>query len=51
MSEAKGLYRTTAKNGMEVAFIDKGLGNALGIPRERYESSGYTPPFDQLPEK
>jgi len=50
MSEAKGVYRTTA-SGMEVAFIDKGIGSPIGIPRERYEESGYKPAFDALPEK
>ena len=50
MSEAKGVYRTTA-NGMEVAFIDKGIGNPIGVPRDRYEANGYKPAFDSLPEK
>ena len=51
MSDATGLYRTVHTNGMEIAFIDKGLGTPLGIPRERYESNGYQPPFESLPKK
>ncbi|WP_213546100.1 hypothetical protein [Vannielia litorea] len=51
MSEATGVYRTTHSSGMEVAFIDKGVGNPIGIPRERYESNGYKPAFDELPQK
>ena len=51
MSEAKGLWKTTHPSGMEIAYIDKGVGSPLGIPRERYEANGYQPPFDKLPEK
>lgn len=39
-------------NGMEVAFVDKGMGTApIGIPRDRYEAQGYEPPYENLPEK
>ena len=51
MSETKGIYRTVHTNGMEIAFVDKGVGTPLGIPRERYETNGYQPPYDSLPEK
>jgi len=50
MSEATGVYRTE-KSGMEIAFVDKGIGNPIGIPRERYEANGYKPPFEKLPKK
>lgn len=51
MSETtKGVYRTVI-NGMEVAYVDKGVGNPLGIPRARYEEQGYQPPFEELPEQ
>ena len=51
MSETKPLYRTTLPNGMEVAYVDKGLANPLGLTRELYEKGGYKPPFDELPVK
>lgn len=51
MSTTTGVYRTVHTNGMEIAFVDKGVGKPLGIPRERYEANGYQPPFDALPEK
>jgi len=51
MSNATGLYRTKHDNGMEIAFIDKGVGKPLGIPRDRYETSGYKPSWNELPEK
>jgi hypothetical protein len=51
MADAKGLYRTTLPNGMEVAYVDKGVGNPLGMPRELYEQAGHKPPFDDLPKK
>ncbi len=51
MSEATGVYRTKHSSGMDIVFIDKGVGEPLGIPRDRYEAKGYQPPFDKLPEK
>lgn len=51
MSETKGLHRSTLPNGMEVAYVDKGVGKPLGIPRDRYEQQGYEPAFDKLPEQ
>ena len=51
MSETKGVYKSTLPNGMEVAYVDKGVGKPLGIPRESYESNGYSPSYDDLPEK
>lgn len=51
MSEATGLYRSTHSSGMEIAFVDKGVGKPFGIPRDRYEAAGYQPPFENLPQK
>jgi hypothetical protein len=51
MSDAKPLYRTTLPNGMEVAYVDKGTKNPLGLTRELYEKGGYSPAFDDLPQK
>jgi hypothetical protein len=51
MSDAKPLYRTTLPNGMEVAYVDKGTANPLGLTREMYEKAGYQPPFEELPKK
>ncbi len=51
MSEATGVYRTVHTSGMEIAFIDKGVGTQIGIPRDRYEANGYQPPFESLPQK
>ncbi|WP_176473907.1 hypothetical protein [Actibacterium ureilyticum] len=51
MSEATGVYRTKAANGLEFAFIDKGVGKPIGIPRDQYETKGYKPTYDNLPEK
>ena len=51
MSEATGVSRGKAASGMEFAFIDKGIGKPIGIPRDQYESKGYQPPFESLPEK
>lgn len=51
MSDAKPLYRTTLPSGIEVAYVDKGLTNPLGLTRELYEKAGYTPAFDDLPRK
>ncbi len=51
MSESKPLYRTILPNGMEVAYIDKGMKNPLGLTREMYEKAGYQPVFDDLPPK
>ena len=48
---AKGLHRATLPNGMEVAYIDKGVGKPLGIPRDRYEEQGYEPAYEELPVK
>ena len=36
---------------MEVAYIDKGMKNPLGLTREMYEKAGYQPVFDDLPPK
>lgn len=49
MSEAKPLNRTSLPNGMEVAYVDKGLANPLGLTRELSAEGGYKPPFDELP--
>jgi len=51
MSDGKPLYRTTLANGMEVAYVDKGTKNPLGLTRELYDKAGYKPPFDELPAK
>lgn len=51
MSDAKPLYRTILPNGMEVAYVDKGTKSPLGLTREMYEKSGYTPAFEDLPKK
>ena len=51
MSETKGLHRTKLPNGMEVAYVDKGVGKPIGVPRDRYEAQGYQPAFDKLPEQ
>jgi hypothetical protein len=51
MSETTGLYRSVHSSGMEIAFVDKGVGKPFGIPRENYEKNGYQPPFEQLPQK
>lgn len=51
MSTTKGLYRTELANGMQVAYVDKGVGKPFGIPRDNYESQGYKPAFDSLPKK
>lgn len=51
MSDAKPLYRTTLPNGMEVAYVDKGTKNPLGLTRELYEKGGYKPAFDDLPKQ
>lgn len=51
MSDTKGLYRKTLPNGMEVAYVDKGVGKPFGLPRDRYEEQGYKPDFDTLPEE
>ncbi len=51
MSEATGVYRMKHANGMEFAFIDKGVGKPIGIPRDQYEAKGYQPKYDSLPEK
>ncbi|SMX45323.1 hypothetical protein [Actibacterium lipolyticum] len=51
MSETSGVNRTKLANGLEFAFIDKGVGKLIGIPREQYEANGYQPPFESLPEK
>lgn len=51
MSETKGLHRTKLPNGMEVAYVDKGVGKPIGVPRDRYEAQGYQPAFDTLPEQ
>lgn len=51
MSEVKGLYRQKHANGMEFAFIDKGVGKPFGIPRASYEQQGYAPKYDELPEQ
>jgi len=51
MSQTTGLYRTTLPNGSEVAYVDKGVGKPFGILRDRYETEGYTPAFEELPEK
>ncbi len=50
---AKGLYRTkTPESDAEYAFVDYGVPSSAGeIPRSRYESQGYEPPFDSLPTK
>lgn len=50
-SMTKGVYRTTLPNGTEVAYVDKGDGKTIGLMRDRYESQGYKPVFDKLPEK
>lgn len=47
----KGVNRATLPDGTEIAYIDKGIGNPLGIPRARYEEQGYEPAYDDLPEK
>jgi len=49
MSDGTGVYRSTHSSGMEVAFVDKGLGKPIGIPRDRYEEKGYQPSFEDLP--
>ena len=36
---------------MEVAYIDKGMKNPLGLTREMDEKAGYQPVFDDLPPK
>lgn len=51
MSEATGVSRTQLPNGMEFAYIDKGVGKPMGIPREQYDAKGYQPAYDELPEK
>lgn len=51
MSEAKGVYRIKNANGMEFAFVDKGVAKPIGIPRDQYEAKGYQPKYDSLPEK
>lgn len=51
MPESIGLYRATLDNGMEVAYIDKGAKNPLGMPRAMYEEKGYLPKYDELPTK
>ncbi|MEO8530002.1 MAG: hypothetical protein ABI459_02160 [Deltaproteobacteria bacterium] len=51
MAETKGLYRTTLPNGMEVAYVDKGFKNPLGLTREMYEAAGHQPPYEELPKK
>lgn len=51
MAETVGVYRTKLPNGVEVAYVDKGVKNPIGIARERYEEQGYKPPYDELPEK
>lgn len=51
MSETTGVSRGKHSSGIEFAFVDKGIGKPLGIPREQYEAKGYQPPFDSLPEK
>lgn len=50
-NETKGLYRTTLPNGMEAAYVDKGVGKPFGIPRASYEEQGYKPDYEDLPEK
>jgi hypothetical protein len=51
MPEGKPLYRTTLANGLEVAYVDKGAKNPIGLTRDLYEKGGYQPPFDELPTK
>jgi hypothetical protein len=51
MPDGKPLYRTALANGMEVAYVDKGVGKPFGLTRDLYERSGYQPPFDELPKK
>ena len=51
MSKNIGIYRTKLENGTVVAYVDKGIGSPIGVSRERYEEQGYTPAFDDLPEK
>lgn len=51
MSNGTPLYRTTLANGMEVAYVDKGAKNPIGLTREMYEKAGYTPAFDDLPKQ
>lgn len=51
MADTVGLYRTKLANGMEVAYIDKGVKNPLGMPKEAYEEKGYKPAWKDLPEK
>lgn len=51
MAETTGVYRTVLDNGMEVAYVDKGIGKPLGLPRNVYEEKGYAPSYEDLPEK
>ena len=48
---SNGLYRTTLPNGSEVAYVEKAEGQTIGLLRDRYEAQGYTPAFEELPEK
>lgn len=46
---ATGLYKTgSPKSGDEHAMVDYGS-NQIEIPRARYETQNYEPPFDTLP--
>lgn len=46
-----GVYRSKLPNGAEVAYVDKGQGKTIGVLRDRYIEQGYTPAFEELPEK
>ena len=51
MTETTGVSRGKHSSGIEIAYVDKGVGNPIGIPRDQYEANGYKPSFDSLPEK
>lgn len=48
---ANGVYRTKLPNGSEVAYVEKENGKTIGVMRDRYEAQGYTPSYEELPEK